>query len=74
MTKTTKFSAVIREVNTNTNCARNQIIAGMILLMNNKITNLWRSLKCWFALKPGNNSLANQIFKAIENSAEFSGI
>ncbi|NES04465.1 MAG: hypothetical protein F6K22_17500 [Okeania sp. SIO2F4] len=36
--------------------------------MNNKITNFWRSLKCWFALKQGNNSLANQILKAIENS------
>ncbi len=36
--------------------------------MNNKITNLWHSLKFWFALKQGNNSLANQILKAIENS------
>ncbi len=36
--------------------------------MNNKITNFCRSLKFWFALKQGNNSLANQILKAIENS------
>ncbi|MDJ0520225.1 MAG: photosystem II assembly protein [Trichodesmium sp. MO_231.B1] len=36
--------------------------------MNNQITNFWRSLKFWFALKQGNNSLANQILKAIENS------
>ncbi|NES04464.1 MAG: hypothetical protein F6K22_17495 [Okeania sp. SIO2F4] len=42
--------------------------------MNNKITNFWRSLKFWFALRQGNNSLANQILKAIENSAEFSVI
>ncbi|MGD1703967.1 hypothetical protein [Dapis sp. BLCC M229] len=42
--------------------------------MNNKITNLWRSLKFWFALKQENNSLANQILKAIENSPEVSGI
>ncbi|MGD1712687.1 photosystem II assembly protein [Dapis sp. BLCC M172] len=36
--------------------------------MSNKITNFWRSIKFWFALKRGNNSLANQILKAIENS------
>ncbi|OZH55770.1 photosystem II assembly protein [Hydrocoleum sp. CS-953] len=36
--------------------------------MTNKITNFWRSIKFWFALKRGNNSLANQILKAIENS------
>ncbi|MGD1805161.1 hypothetical protein ACP6PL_06930 [Dapis sp. BLCC M126] len=36
--------------------------------MNNQITNFWRSLKFWFALKQGNNSLGNQILKAIENS------
>ncbi|WP_256386468.1 hypothetical protein [Hydrocoleum sp. CS-953] len=42
--------------------------------MNNKITNFWRSLKFWFALKQGNNSLANQILKALENFAEVDGI
>lgn len=36
--------------------------------MNNKIANFWRSLKFWLALKQGNNSLANQILKVIENS------
>ncbi|NEQ41582.1 MAG: photosystem II assembly protein [Okeania sp. SIO3I5] len=34
----------------------------------NQITNFWRSLKFWFALKQGNNSRANQILKAIKNS------
>ena len=42
--------------------------------MNNKITNFWRSLKFWFALKQGNNSLANHRLKVIENYAEVSGI
>ncbi len=37
--------------------------------MNNKITNLWRSLKCWFALRQGNNSLVNHRIKVIETSA-----
>ena len=36
--------------------------------MNNKIANFWRSLKFLLALKQGNNSLANQILKVIENS------
>ncbi|MEB3343815.1 photosystem II assembly protein [Okeania sp.] len=36
--------------------------------MNNKITNFWRSLKFWFALKKGSISLANQILKTIKNS------
>ncbi len=36
--------------------------------MNNQFTNFWRSLKFLFALKQGNNSLANQILKGIENS------
>ncbi|MEM1172680.1 MAG: photosystem II assembly protein [Cyanobacteria bacterium P01_H01_bin.35] len=36
--------------------------------MNNKITNFWRSLKFWLALKQGNDSLAKQILKALENS------
>ncbi|NES04462.1 MAG: hypothetical protein F6K22_17490 [Okeania sp. SIO2F4] len=36
--------------------------------MNNQITNFRRSLKFWLALKQGDNSLANQILKAIENS------
>ncbi|MGD1712686.1 hypothetical protein [Dapis sp. BLCC M172] len=42
--------------------------------MNNQLTNFWRSIKFWFALKQGNNSLANQILKVIENSAEVFGI
>lgn len=36
--------------------------------MKNYITNFWRSLKFWFALKQGKNAQANQIFKAIQNS------
>ncbi|WP_240038881.1 MULTISPECIES: photosystem II assembly protein [Okeania] len=36
--------------------------------MNNYITNFWRSLKFWFALKQGKNAQANHIFKTIENS------
>jgi len=36
--------------------------------MNNQFTNFGRSLKFCFALKPGNNYLANQRLKAIENS------
>ncbi|WP_256386469.1 hypothetical protein [Hydrocoleum sp. CS-953] len=42
--------------------------------MNNKITNFWHSLKFWFACKSGNIFLANQILKALENSAEVFGI
>ena len=36
--------------------------------MNNHITNFWRSLKFWLALKQGKNAQANKIFKTIENS------
>ncbi len=36
--------------------------------MNNQFTNFWRSFKFWFALKQRNDSLANKILKAIENS------
>ncbi|MDJ0515131.1 MAG: hypothetical protein QNJ74_02345 [Trichodesmium sp. MO_231.B1] len=44
------------------------------LLMNNQITNFWRYFKFWFALKPGNNFLANHRLKVIENSPEVSRI
>ena len=36
--------------------------------MNNYITNFWRYLKFWFALKQGKNAQINQRFKTIENS------
>lgn len=36
--------------------------------MNNIFTNLWRSLRFWFALKQGNISQAKGILKEIENS------
>ncbi len=42
--------------------------------MNNQMANFWGSLKFWFALKQGNNSLANHRPKVMENSAEVSGI
>ena len=38
------------------------------------MTNFWRYFKFWFALKQRNDSLAKQILKALENSAEVFGI
>ncbi|WP_256386467.1 hypothetical protein [Hydrocoleum sp. CS-953] len=38
--------------------------------MTSKITNFWRSFNFWLALKQRNDSLANQILKALENFAE----